>query len=246
MELTVLGADGTYPRAHSACSGFLLQHDGFTLWMDAGNGTLSFLQEHLDMVDVDAIFLSHAHVDHCADVYPFFYQTLNTRKKVPVYAATCVQANMTPLIGDDSKREFGELFEWHPLASGDADEAGPFRFEVFNAAHSIENATVRVSAGGRTLCYSGDTGPNADLSKAARGADLFLCEASWLEKDEGLMAPIHLRATQAGEAAREAGVERLMLTHIWPRNPLDQVREEASSTFDGSIEFAREIRKTNV
>jgi ribonuclease BN (tRNA processing enzyme) len=150
------------------------------------------------------------------------------------------------LIGDDSKKEFGQLFKWHPLGPGDTDETGPFRFEVFNAAHSIENATVRVTAGGRTLCYSGDTGPNPELAKAARGADLFLCEASWLEKDEGIMAPIHLRATEAGAAARDAGVERLMLTHIWPRNPLDQVREETSRTFDGTIELARETTKTTV
>ena len=84
MELTILGADGTYPRAHSACSGYLLQHDGFNLWMDAGNGTLSLLQEHISLEQVDAIFVSHAHVDHCADIYPFFYQLINTRKTVPL------------------------------------------------------------------------------------------------------------------------------------------------------------------
>jgi ribonuclease BN (tRNA processing enzyme) len=246
VELTILGADGTYPRAHSACSGYLLQQDGFNLWMDAGNGTLSFLQEHISLDQVDAIFVSHAHVDHCADIYPFFYQLINTRKTVPLYAASCVHETMKPLVGSGSTQDFAELFEWHPLEAGDSAEAGPFRFEVFNAAHSIENATARVQAGGRTLCYSGDTGPNPDLAKAARGADLFLCEASWLEQDEGLMEPIHLKASEAGAAAREADVERLMLTHIWPRNPLDRVREEASSTFDGSIEFARETAKTTV
>ena len=246
MELTVLGADGTYPRAHSACSGYLLEQDGFRLWMDAGNGTLSFLQEHIELDQVDAIFVSHAHVDHCADIYPFFYQLINTGKVVPLYAASCVQETMDPLIGDDSRSKFSELFEWHLMKSGDVDEAGPFRFEVFNAAHSIENATVRIQAGDKTLCYSGDTGPNADLARAARGADLFLCEASWLEKDEGLMAPIHLKAAEAGAAAREAGVERLMLTHIWPRNPLDRVREECASAFDGTIEIARETTKTTI
>ena len=246
MELTILGADGTYPRKHSACSGYLLQHDGFNLWVDAGNGTLSFLQEHIEMDEVDAIFVSHAHVDHCADVYPFFYQLINTQKVVPLYAASCVQETMAPLIGDGSREDFDALFEWHPLKAGDIAEAGPFRFEVFDAAHSIENATVRIQAGGRTLCYSGDTGPNSDLPRAARGADLFLCEASWLEKDEGLMEPIHMKAAEAGVAARDAGVERLMLTHIWPRNPLDRVREEASSAFGGTIEIAREISKTTI
>jgi ribonuclease BN (tRNA processing enzyme) len=55
-----------------------------------------------------------------------------------------------------------------------------------------------------------------------------------------------LKASEAGAFAREAEVERLMLTHIWPRNPLDRVREEASSTFDGAIEFARETAKTTI
>jgi ribonuclease BN (tRNA processing enzyme) len=246
VELTVLGADGTFPRARSACSGYLLQQEGFTLWMDAGNGTLSYLQEHITLEEVDAIFISHAHVDHCADLYPFFYQLINTRKTVPVYAASCVQETMNPLVGSGSQKDFSELLEWHGLASGAVAEAGPFRFEVFNAAHSIENATVRIQAGGRTLSYSGDTGPNPDLALAAHGADLFLCEASWLEKDEGLMEPIHLKAAEAGAAAREAGVGRLMLTHVWPVNPLDQVREEASTTFDGTIEFARETQKVTV
>jgi ribonuclease BN (tRNA processing enzyme) len=60
------------------------------------------------------------------------------------------------------------------------------------------------------------------------------------------MEPIHLKASEAGAAAREAGVERLMLTHIWPRNPLDHVREEAATTFGGAIELARETQKTTV
>jgi ribonuclease BN (tRNA processing enzyme) len=171
---------------------------------------------------------------------------ISTRKVVPLFSASCVRDVMNPLIGDASRKDFAELFEWHLLKAGDVAEAGPFRFEVFDAAHSIENATVRIQGGGRTLCYSGDTGPNDDLARAARGADLFLCESSWLEKDEGLMDPIHLKAAEAGAAARAAGVERLMLTHVWPRNPLDQVREEASRTFDGTIEFARETRTTTV
>lgn len=246
MELTVLGADGTFPRAHSACSGYLLEHDGFKVWMDAGNGTLAFLQEHVAMEDVDAIFISHAHVDHCADLFPFFYQLLNTRKKVPVWTAQGVQERLAWLIGDDARDEWGTLLGWHAMEAGDVADVGPFRFEAFDAAHSTINATVRVQAGGRTLCYSGDTGPNPHLAVAARGADLFLCEASWLEKDEGLMAPIHMKASETGAAARDAGVGRLMLTHVWPVNPLDQMREETTRTFDGTIEFAREIVKTTV
>jgi ribonuclease BN (tRNA processing enzyme) len=225
VELTVLGADGTFPRARSACSGYLLRQDGFNLWMDAGNGTLAFLQEHIPMADVHAIFISHAHVDHCADVYPFFYQLLNEPRKVPLYTAPRVQDKLGSLIGGDSKEQFKALFDWIVLETGDVADIGPFRFEAFNAAHSTANVTARIQAGGKTMCYSGDTGPNPDLANAARDADLFLCEASWLERDKGLMDPIHLQASETGAAARDAGAHRLVLTHVWPVNPLDQIRE---------------------
>ncbi|MGZ4139000.1 MAG: MBL fold metallo-hydrolase [Actinomycetota bacterium] len=246
MELTVLGADGTFPRAHSACSGYLIEHDGFKLWMDAGNGTLAFLQQHASMDDVDAIFISHSHVDHCADLYPFFYQLINTRRTVPLWTAPGVRDTLQSLIGEGSREDFDTLLKWHVLDTGDVADIGPFRFEAFDAAHSTINATVRVQAGGRTLCYSGDTGPNPDLAVAARGADLFVCEASWLEKDDGVMEPIHMKAAESGAAARDAGVKRLVLTHVWPVNPLEQVREEASKTFDGTIEFARETTTTTI
>jgi len=246
VELTVLGADGTFPRAHSACSGYLMQHDGFNLWMDAGNGTLSFLQEHISMEQVDAIFLSHAHVDHCADVYPFFYQLLNEPRTVPLFTAPRVRDKLEGLVGGDSRKEFSELFAWRVLETGDVTDIGPFRFEAFNAAHSTANVTARIQAGGKTLCYSGDTGPNPDLANAARDADVFLCEASWLAKDKGLMDPIHMLASEAGAAARDAGARRLVLTHVWPVNPLDQIREETSTTYDGTIEFARELGTTTI
>jgi ribonuclease BN (tRNA processing enzyme) len=246
VELTVLGADGTYPRPRSACSGYLLQHDGFSLWMDAGNGTLSFLQEHIEMSEIDAVFISHAHVDHCADIYPFFYALLNERRTVPLYTAPRVRDKLEWLIGQDSRDEFGELFDWTVLEPGDVTEVGPFRLEAFDAAHSTANVTLRAQTDGKTFCYSGDTGPNPELVRAARGADLFLCEASWLEKDEGLMPPIHLKAAEAGQAASEADVGHLMLTHVWPINPLNQIREEASTTFSGTIEFARDVRRTKI
>jgi ribonuclease BN (tRNA processing enzyme) len=246
VELTVLGADGTYPRPRSACSGYLLRHEGFSLWMDAGNGTLSFLQEHIEMNEVDAIFISHAHVDHCADIFPYFYSLLNERRTVPLFTAPRVRDKLEWLIGQESKDDFGRLLDWTVLEPGDHTEIGPFAVDAFDAAHSTANITARIQAGGKTFCYSGDTGPNPDLARAAQGADLFLCEASWLEKDIGLMPPIHLTASEAGDAAHHAGVGHLMLTHVWPVNALSQVREEAATNFDGTIEFAREVVKTRI
>ncbi len=59
MELTVLGCSGTWPNADTATSGYLLQHDGFNLWIDAGTGTLANLQRHIDFGHIDGILISH-------------------------------------------------------------------------------------------------------------------------------------------------------------------------------------------
>lgn len=248
MDLTVLGCSGSYPDERTACSGYLLRQDGYTVYMDAGNGTLHALQKAISYRDVDAVVLSHAHPDHCADMYPFFYALLFAElgRTVPVVTAPGVRAKLEALVGADSIDRFRSLMAWHELSPGDVTELGPFRLEAFDAAHSIVNDTYRITADGRTLCYSGDTGPNPHLARAAAGADLFLCEASWLEEHRGLMAPIHLTAGEAGEAARAAGVGRLILTHIWPENDLARVREEAAATYGGDIELAIETETTTI
>ncbi|MGH2527416.1 MAG: MBL fold metallo-hydrolase, partial [Actinomycetota bacterium] len=73
MKLIVLGASGTWPNPGSATSGYLVQHDGFNLWVDAGTGTLANLQRHIDLADIHGIVISHEHPDHFVDLYPCFY-----------------------------------------------------------------------------------------------------------------------------------------------------------------------------
>jgi hypothetical protein len=43
----------------------------------------------------------------------------------------------------------------------------------------VPNAGLRLTAGGKTLAYTGDTGPSPDLLDLAREADLFLAEATF-------------------------------------------------------------------
>lgn len=248
MDLTILGASGSYPSAESPCSGYLLSEDGYNVWMDAGNGTLVELQKHIAIRDVDAIILSHVHPDHCADIYPFFFAIMHPAPEtpLPVFTPPGVRERLEALIGTESIERWRTFLDWRELTPGDVDETGPVRLEAFDAAHSVANTTLRIGAGGRTLCFSGDTGPNEHLARAARGADLFLCEASWSQDDVGVMEPIHLTAREAGTAAHEAGVDRLLLTHMWATNPRETMRAQAAETFTGSIELAIETGTVTV
>jgi ribonuclease BN (tRNA processing enzyme) len=242
VELIVLGASGTYPTRHHACSGYLLREEGFTLWMDAGNGTLAHLQEHVAIDDLDAVYISHTHPDHCADLYPFYYRMLISGRRVPFYTPPGARERLATLSGSPDR--FAELPIWHELGPGDTTQIGPFSVRTWEARHSVPTNIARVTAGGRTLTYSGDTAPCDALVEAAEDADLFLCEASWLEpQPEG---PIHSTAEQTGLAGNAARAERLMLTPIWPHLDLAAVRGQASDAYGAAVELAIETEGTEV
>jgi ribonuclease BN (tRNA processing enzyme) len=95
-------------------------------------------------------------------------------------------------------------------------------------------------ASGASLVYSGDTAATGHLAAIAAGADVLLCEATWGERDNGSNPPqMHLSGEEAGRAAAEAGVGRLMLTHIPPWGDPEGALRGARRFFDGPVELAR-------
>jgi ribonuclease BN (tRNA processing enzyme) len=72
-----------------------------------------------------------------------------------------------------------------------------------------------LTAGGRSLVYTGDTGPCERVVALARDADVFLSEASH-PPGPGLPTGLHLTGREAGEHAAAAGAKRLLLTHVPP------------------------------
>jgi len=127
-------------------------------------------------------------------------------------------------------------FEFHDHAA--VTEVGPFRVTTAPANHPVEAYAIRVAAGGRSLVFSGDTGPTDALVELSRGADLALFEASFLSRYENLPPNLHLTATQAAEHAMRADVDRLVLTHLVPWTPQDETREEAAAVYTGDLALA--------
>ncbi|MEU7023454.1 MBL fold metallo-hydrolase [Streptomyces sp. NPDC046203] len=243
MKLTVVGCSGSFPSAESPCSSYLVEADGFRLLLDMGNGALGELQRHIGLYDLDAIFLSHLHADHCIDMCGYFvaryYRHDGGRcPAIPVYAPEGAEERLTTAYADTpTPGAMGEVFDFRTLKPGTFG-IGPFTVRTEKVCHPVEAYGIRVEHGGRSLTYSGDTGVCDALHELAEGTDLLLCEASFTHGKEDIPA-LHLNGREAGAHAARAKAGRLVLTHIPPWTDGERNLADAREMFDGPAELAR-------
>jgi ribonuclease BN (tRNA processing enzyme) len=230
LTLTVLGCSGTYAAPGGACSGYLVGEGLTRLWVDAGPGTLANLQRHVDFHAVDALVLTHEHPDHWTDLEGFFNvcRFVVERRGVPVFAPAGLR--------ERTYQPTDSVFSWQEVGEGDRVEVGSLALSFSRTDHPPPTMAVRVDAGGRSLGYSADTGPEWSLEALGPGVDLALCEASLSSPLEGTVQ--HLSARQAGASARAAGAGRLVLTHLWPTLDPATSRREGSEAFEAPVEVA--------
>lgn len=240
MKLTVLGADGTWPGEAGQCSGYLLTQDGFHLWLDAGTGTFARLQEHVGVGDLGAMLITHGHADHFLDMIPAFYARHYGglgAAGLPFYAPKGFFDVASNLVSENGRDVMAEAYAFDQLSHGSMIEIGPFRVSAFEMTHiGVYSLGYRIEAGGHVLAYTGDTGPCHNAVELARGADLFLCEATY--QDDSELTYFHLSAGQAAEHATSAGANRLVLTHLTPGLDHGASLEQAATRFAGAIDVA--------
>ena len=231
FSLTVLGTDGSYPAPGGACSGYLLQADGFCTWLDAGPGTLANLQLHMPLAHLDAVVISHAHPDHWSDLEGLYVamRYFIGRQALPVYAPEGLRDLM---IGEKPDG----TFDWHVISDGESADLGPARWTWSRTDHPVETLASRAEVQGRSLGYSADTGPRWSLANLGEGLSVALVEASLTTEAEGTLQ--HLSARQAGATAAMAGAERLVITHLAPPIDRGQARHQAAASFGGDVEVA--------
>ncbi|WP_129667999.1 MBL fold metallo-hydrolase [Phytoactinopolyspora endophytica] len=243
MKLTVLGCSGSLPGPTSAASAYLVEADGARIVVDLGNGGLRELQRHVDyegLDGVEAVLISHLHPDHFMDLCGYYvalrYGPKRPRRRVPVWGPANTAERLTTAYGEVPDPGMSEEFDFHAYPDEEFD-VGPLTVRVARVAHPVPAYAIRLEHAGRALVYSGDTGPTPALAELARGADLFLCESAFREGDDN-PPDLHMTGRQAGEHAAEAGVSRLVITHVPPWGDPEHAVTEARAVYDGPVQAA--------
>jgi ribonuclease BN (tRNA processing enzyme) len=239
VQVTIVGWSGSFPGPQSPASCYLIEADGFRLVLDLGNGAVGALQRYAGLDDVDAICVSHLHSDHCMDLigYSVFqnYHPDGPRPRIPVYGPGGTQDRLTRALGSE-RLGMADAFDFATLTPGTI-EIGPVRVTTGHMDHPVETFGYRLEHAGRTVAYSADTGPTGELVTIAAGADVLLCEASFVDGPD-LPTGLHLTARQAAEHAARADVGELVLTHLVPWNDPAVSFAQASEAFGGQIALA--------
>lgn len=242
MRLTVVGCSGTFPGPASGCSSYLVEHDGYRLLIDAGNGSTGYLQRVAGLLDLDAVIISHLHGDHFLDLvtyaYARRYHPQGPVAPLPLYGPSDIERHLHGAFGRPVSELLDAVYDIRPLAAGGGLPLGPFNVDLDLVNHPVETFGMRISAGGRAVAYSADTAASEALVALAQDADLFLCEASYLDGDAN-PPDVHLTGGEAGQHATRAGVGKLVLTHLVPWGDEGRTKEAASGSYAGPLDVAR-------
>ncbi len=251
MQLTVIGCAGSFPGPASPASSYLVQADDETgrtwrILLDIGNGSLGVLQRHLDPRELDGIFLSHLHPDHCLDICGLYVMQKyrpaaegEVRPKIPVWGPGEAPTRLAmAYAGIEDGHGMATVFDFTAMTDRAAVRVGPFTVTPHRVNHPVETYGLRVEAGGGVLAYTGDTDCCAALSPLMTGADLVLADSAFVEGRDARRG-VHMTGRRCAEAARAAGgVGRLVLTHMPAWNDPAVCLAEADAVLPGRVETA--------
>jgi len=213
-------AAGGVPRPGGAGAGYLVQEGSTNLLLDCGNGVLGNLGRYVPLQRIDAVWVSHLHNDHFADLYPFLLQ--RTRYgNLKVYAPPGARKKFDAWFDllSSNPAVYRNTLDLEEYDAGDTLKIGGLRLTPRGVEHSVQGFGCQVASGKRVLAYSGDSRQCDALVELARDAHLFLCEATLLEgvgdaEFNRRQLTAHMTAKQAGEVAAKAACRALVLTHL--------------------------------
>jgi ribonuclease BN (tRNA processing enzyme) len=223
-RVTVIGAGTSAPQPETPASGILVETASTGVLVDCGQGVIRGLMTIRDPRELDAIIVGHLHADHYIDLVSLRYLMPwagFTGRRVPVLLPPGGRRKMDELASAISEREgfFDHTFDVMEYDPAQGMEIGDLSVEFVKGGHYVPawGCAIRDRAGGFVV-ISGDTGPNEPLVELARGADVFVVEATLSSAAEDDPARGHLTYDEALDMGARAGARQTVLVHYRPQN----------------------------
>ncbi|NOZ70071.1 MAG: MBL fold metallo-hydrolase [Deferribacteres bacterium] len=248
MKLIVLGSGTCVPSLNRNAPGYYLEAGDRRILLDCGSGTLLQLERAgKSYRDIDAVFITHTHPDHFADLMPLIHALRATpgfkRAKTLFIVAPSLfieyyDRAIATVLG--RPREFSI----QRIRMPEEMDFRPFNVRAAKTVHSQDSIAYRFEYGGRAIVFTGDADYDKGIVDLSRDADLLIADCSFPDANK---ARGHLSARQCGLVAREAGVKKLLLSHIYPADTpdIDRVRE-GREEFGGEVVLAEDLMEISI
>jgi ribonuclease BN (tRNA processing enzyme) len=241
LELTILGSGTSVPHPQRAASAYWLQTATGSLLLDMSAAAVHRMaREGLDWPNLDAVWISHFHLDHLGGLAPFLFgirhaaQVQERSKPLNIFGGEGLEKLFRAIDEAGNFKLFKQKF---PVQFREVEPGALFQIlpslqaRTFKTPHTRESLALRLTdASGASIVYTSDTGYAEDLCAFASGADLLLMECSFV-RDKPVET--HLELSEAMQLAARARPQKVLLTHLYPEWDGVDLASEARKLWDG-------------
>ncbi len=248
MKLSILGSGTCVPSLKRNAPAYFLEAGGREVLVDCGSGTLLQLEKiNRSYKDLDAVFITHPHPDHVADIIPLIHAFLAT----PMFK----REKDLFLVGPKGLKDFYEhcvIFLMEPakqlpvqiIEIEDKMDYPPFRVFTARTVHSENSIAYRFELADKSLVITGDADYDNGIVELSKNADILIADAAF---PESLKRKGHMTPKECGMVAKKAEVKKLILSHLHELTVSDADKlDECRQVFDGDVSLAEDFMEINL
>ena len=254
MKLTILGSGTSVPHHARATPSHFLETQSGTFLLDAGaDAAHRMAEEGFDWPNLDAIWISHFHLDHMGGLTPFLFgtkwapQTQSRTKPLKIFGPRGLR-NLVETVSSSSNYELlKQPFDVEIVEVGPDEDFTPFpgiAATTMKTPHTDESLALRLKDDeSKLFVYTSDTGFSEDFGQFAKQANLLLMECSFRRNK-----PVakHLELADAMRLAHQCAPAKLVLTHLYPEWDGIDLAAEARTLWSGETIEAKDGLKVEI